>query len=306
MSVEDLQGGYTQIVRVWGFRYREYICQLNQLLREYPFIESEPIGCSVLGKAIPLLRIGKGLCKIHVNAAMHANEWITAPVLLRFVEQYARSLVSSQGRWGDEAHQWWNKYTLFAVPMVNPDGVDLSQSGIERGQPWADELIRWNGGSVDFSRWKANIRGVDLNDQFPANWEEERIRRGKCHPAASDFGGDFPLSEPESAALAELTKRESFDYVVSLHSQGREIYWNYRGYEPPESEGIANRLAIASGYEAIKLSGSDAGYKDWYIQQYRRPGFTVEAGFGINPLPPQDFEKIYEEVSLILAELFRL
>ena len=67
-----------------------------------------------------------------------------------------------------------------------------------------------------------------------------------------------------------------------------------------ESEALAERLALASDYVAVKLTGSDAGYKDWFIQQFRRPGFTVEVGFGVNPLPVETFALLYEEVVPIL------
>ncbi len=90
---------------------------------------------------------------------------------------------------------------------------------------------------------------------------------------------------------------------MSLHSQGGEIYWNYRGYEPPESKELAARLAAASGYRAVELTGSDAGYKDWFIQRFRKPGFTVELGIGKNPLPLADYEDMALETGWILATI---
>lgn len=85
-----------------------------------------------------------------------------------------------------------------------------------------------------------------------------------------------------------------------------EIYWNYRGYEPPESASFAEQLAIVSGYEAVQLTDSDAGYKDWFIQHYRRPGFTVELGVGVNPLPVESFADLYAEIVPILLTALEL
>ncbi|MMZ65273.1 Gamma-D-glutamyl-L-diamino acid endopeptidase 1 [compost metagenome] len=90
-----------------------------------------------------------------------------------------------------------------------------------------------------------------------------------------------------------------------MHTQGKEIYWNYREREPREAEAFAARLAAAGGYRAVKLTGSDAGYKDWFIDEFRRPGFTVEVGEGVNPLPLEDFEEMYKELEPILAEFIR-
>ena len=42
-------------------------------------------------------------------------------------------------------------------------------------------------------------------------------------------------------------------------------------------------------------NSSFAGYKDWFIQEYNRPGYTIEAGLGENPLPISQFDNIYEK-----------
>ncbi|WP_379391325.1 M14 family metallocarboxypeptidase [Paenibacillus lentus] len=301
--------GQKPIVRVYdGYRYEDGVVHIGQLLDRYEGLTRVEIGKSVLGRSIDALVIGKGADCIHVNASVHANEWITTPLLLRFIEELAASL-QSENRKADNSGSLLakrlNDVALWAVPMVNPDGMNLSQDGLWPGCPFREQLIKWNAGQKDFTRWKANIRGVDLNDQFPAGWEEERARRGMAGPASQDYGGEMPLCEPEAAALASLTRRLGFSRVASLHTQGREIYWNYRDMEPDSSEQLAGRLAEASGYEAIKLTGSDAGYKDWFISEFRRPGFTIEAGEGVNPLPTGQFEIIYGEIAPLLTEFVR-
>jgi g-D-glutamyl-meso-diaminopimelate peptidase len=103
--------------------------------------------------------------------------------------------------------------------------------------------------------------------------------------------------------MASFTNKHDFQRVIAFHTQGQEIYWNYRDMEPLESEPLAKRLAKVSRYKAVKLQGSDAGYKDWFIQQYRRPGFTVETGFGVNPVPLIQFRSMYDEVIGIMLEV---
>jgi len=276
---------------------------IGKLRNKYPFVEQDSIGTSVLGKPLHLLRIGSGPRHLHVNAALHANEWLTTPCLMSFIEQYAAAYAGGTGWNGRQPGEWYRNWTLWAVPMANPDGVELVQQGAAADHPYGDELMRWNGGRRSFRHWKANIRGVDLGDQFPAHWEEERARRGVPEPAPRDYSGPAPLSEPEAAALVRLAEQVPGDAAVSLHSQGGEIYWNYRGYEPPESRELAAALAAASGYRAVELTGSDAGYKDWFIRRFRKPGFTVELGIGKNPLPLADFEDMALETGLILAEI---
>lgn len=286
-----------------AYSYRHLCEQIGQLQRKYPtLLEVDSIGNSVLGKQLYRLRLGNGPLKVHYNGSFHANEWITTILLMKFVEDLLKDSTDQQIRQGKDVLQLLSKVTLDVVPMVNPDGVDLVQEGLTSDHPCYAALLEYNKGSFNFIDWKANIRGVDLNDQFPANWEIERERRSPDSPGPRDYVGMSPMSEPEAVAMAAHTRQCGFDLVMAFHTQGEEIYWNYRGYEPPESKVIADQLAAVSGYQAIELTGSDAGYKDWFIQDFRKPGFTVECGFGRNPLPIEQFPSIYDKVSKLMLE----
>lgn len=90
-----------QIVRLRGeYGYEDLREDLAALAQRYPFIEVGSIGTSVMGKDIPYVRIGQGPLKIHANASVHANEWLTTPCLLRFVERYAQGVDSMNGNEG--------------------------------------------------------------------------------------------------------------------------------------------------------------------------------------------------------------
>lgn len=279
---------------------------MKRLARAFPFLKVRTIGRSVMGKPIVAVGIGEGPFRWHLNAAMHANEWITSVIAMRYLEDYSRACRRRTSIGGADAAALYRRTTLWVVPMVNPDGVELVQEGLSPDHPHAHRIGRWNRGSSVFRNWKANIRGVDLNDQFPAGWEEERRRRGVPGPAPRDYSGETPLSEPEAAALAEFTEAHSFDAAIALHTQGEEIYWNYGGLEPQEAKSWAHRLGLASGYRPVELTGSDAGFKDWFIAKFRRPGFTVEAGYGRNPLPVSDFEDVYDDCMRLLTEALDL
>ncbi|MFC5471768.1 M14 family metallocarboxypeptidase [Cohnella suwonensis] len=276
--------------------------ELKRLEKAYSFVTTGTIGNSATGKPISFARIGTGPFRWHFNGACHANEWITTPLLTRFVVEYAEAISGKKTFWGKSSEDLLARNSLFVVPMLNPDGVALARHGLTDDHPFSEGLYQWNRGSNRFHRWKANARGVDLNDQFPAYWEEEASRRGVTSPCARDYGGLGPLSEPEAAALVAFTERNDFHAVIALHTQGEEIYWNYRGAEPPESRVWAERMALAAGYRAVYLEGSDAGYKDWFIHRFGRPGFTVEAGWGRNPLPTDGFEELYDDIARLLAE----
>lgn len=277
------------------YDYRTMMNDIEKLQMTYPFLLNRSIGNSVLSNTIPGLFIGNGQKHVHFNASFHANEWITTPIVMTFLNDYLLSLTNSSPIRGLYTLPLYMQTNLSIVPMVNPDGVDLVLNGPPANETIRKKLIGWNNGRTDFSGWKANMNGVDLNDQFPAEWELERERNRKT-PGPRDYGGERPLSEPESIAMAKLTKEMNFARVLALHTQGQEIYWGFQGLEPPESEPLVNEFARVSGYKPVQTIDSYAGYKDWFIQDWRRPGYTVELGLGTNPLPITQFDEIYEEM----------
>ncbi len=106
-----------------------------------------------------------------------------------------------------------------------------------------------------------------------------------------------PLTEPESLALYNYTLAHDFKLILSYHTQGEIIYWRYLDFEPAGAEELGKELARISTYtlDDEKETNSYAGYRDWYISKYNRPGYTFETGMGQNPLPISQFEKIYKD-----------
>ena len=106
-----------------------------------------------------------------------------------------------------------------------------------------------------------------------------------------------PLTAPESLAVYNFTLEHNFSLVIAYHTQGKEIYWNFQNINPPRGFEIANQFATISGYSVtnVPINSSFAGYKDWFILQYNRPGYTIEAGLGQNPLPVSQFDEIYRD-----------
>ncbi len=148
---------------------------------------------------------------------------------------------------------------------------------------------------------------MDLNLQFPAGWENAReikYSQGYISPAPRDFVGYGPLTEPEALVLYNFTLLNNFKLVLAYHTQGKEIYWQFQNYTPQNSLAIGTAFANSSGYVLADTpyNSSFAGYKDWFIQQYRRPGFTIEAGLGENPLPISQFNEIYNDNIGILIQ----
>lgn len=286
------------------YDYQSLLDDLDVLSCHYPFIKVESIGRSVLGKELLEVRIGQGEKIIHYNGSFHANEWITTAVLMKWLNDLLLAVTNDRTLCGMDCMPFYRDMSISMVPMVNPDGVDLVLKG-EKAAEGKVDVLKINNGNPAFYAWKANIRGVDLNNQYPANWEIEKRRKIPKAPAPRDFPGETALSEPEALAMKELAIRRNFERVLALHTQGKEFYWGYEGHEPEQAANVAREFEERSGYRAVKYVDSHAGYKDWFIQEFKRGGFTIELGKGINPLPLSHLPGIYEDsVKILMAGLY--
>jgi len=284
-----------------SFTFRLLSLCVEGLTARYPFIQTKIIGHSVAGRALYSLDIGSGNNHVMYNASHHANEWITTPVLMHFLEEYAASYSNSGSIFGYEARQIYERSTIHLVPMVNPDGVDLVTGAIPPGSALYRMAQDMNYLNLPFpDGWKANIKGVDLNLNYPAGWEiarEIKFAQGFTAPGPRDYVGPEPLSEPESRAMVMLSRTYDFRLTLSYHTQGEVIFWRYLDYLPPDSLEIVRLFSEVSGYTYLETpyASGHAGYKDWFIQEFNRPGYTIEAGLGANPLPITQFDKIYND-----------
>ena len=272
-----------------------------ELVKTYPFLRTELLTETAFGRKIRTLVIGNGPRKVLYSAAHHANEWITTPILLKFAEEFAEAIQNGKPIFGIDAKPLAEDVTISMVPMVDPDGVDLVTGAIGAGEGQYEiaRSMAENYPAIPFpDGWKANLLGVDLNLQYPAGWlqaREIKFSQDYTRPGPRDYVGRAPLSQKESRALAGYTEYMDPDLILAFHAQGQEIYWQFDGIEVPGAEKLGRRLAEVSGYtltEPAEVS-SYAGYKDWFIKTFRRPGYTIEVGRGTNPLPLEQFDEIY-------------
>ena len=274
-----------------------------KLTETYPALRTEVLTTTAFGRPVQTLVIGEGDRKVIYSASHHANEWITTPVILKFMEELAEAAQAGGKLYGVEAQNILKAATIYTVPMVDPDGVDLVTGAIEPGtlEYESANRIADNFPSIPFPNgWKANLLGVDLNLQYPAGWlqaREIKFSQGFTRPAPRDYVGRAPLTQRESIALADYTEAIDPALVLAYHTQGKVIYWQFRDYEVPGARELAEEFARLSGYtmEDTPYEASFAGYKDWFIQNWRRPGFTIEVGSGENPLPLEQFDQIYRD-----------
>ncbi len=282
---------------------------IRDIVNTYPFCRTEILATTAFQRPIPTLVIGNGPRKVIYTASHHANEWITTPVLLKFAEELAQAIQFGDRIYNRDARELAEQVTIYMVPMVNPDGVDLVTGAIQPGsaQYQLAEQLSANYPFIPFpDGWKANLLGVDLNLQYPAGWlraREIKFSQGFTKPGPRDFVGIAALDQFESRALAGYTRYIDPDLILAYHAQGKEIYWQFQDIEISGARDLGQKMADASGYTLadVPYASGFAGYKDWFIQEFRRPGYTIEVGQGINPLPLSQFDEIYRDNLPILV-----
>lgn len=219
------------------------------------------LGETTLGEKIPLLSKGNvaRAGKVLLIGATHAREYITAYLLRDLFEQYD----------GD--------YPVDLVPMLNIDGVRLSQGGLNALTLKLRDritLMRINGGSTDFSQWKANVRGVDLNVNNDAKWGQGQSNI--TYPAPENYIGPCPFSEVETYALKRVIDNGEYALVVCYHSKGEEVYYGFGNNYKYKAE--ASLVANGLGYKLKRTPKSSGGIKDYFTHSTGRLGLTVEVG----------------------------
>ena len=233
--------------------------------------EKVSLGKTISGRDIWLFRFGTGKKRFLATAGVHGREWITVLLLAELIKREGKG------------------YAFDCILCLNPDGACLATDGITSVEERRREgLIRINGGT-DFSMWKANARGVDVNVNFDADWGEGKYN--KTSPAPSDYIGKEPESEEETrAAVKAMTY--GYPLIVCYHSLGEEVYWgyehNFRHY------GEAKAYARHVGYELKRSEHSCGGMKDYYALRYDGLGLTVEVGeetYG-HPYPTERKEEL--------------
>ena len=290
------------IIENKDYSYFEICKIISALKKEYGFLETKVIGKSVLGRDIQAVSIGKGEENVLFAAAFHGSERITAVVLLKFINEVCDCLKNEKSMKSFSVKEIFKNSRLTVVPLVNPDGCEIARAGcITAGNkaPFVKRISKNN-----TLKYNANARGVDINHNFPAGWRElHRLEQqnGIFGPSVTRFGGEHAASEPETAALINLCESICFKHILAFHSQGEVIYHRYKKYLS-KAEKQANILSSISGYaleepEGLAVGG---GFKDYFIDKYSKPAFTIEVGKGENPLDSALAEEIYEKIKQML------
>lgn len=293
------------------YTYELLTSNIKQLASTYPgLISYQSIGKSEFNREIWAVKLGKGKSNVFFNGSHHAREWMTSIVLMKMIEDYAKYYKKNIPYSGYPVKTLLDQTTIWFVPMVNPDGVTLQQKGVNAfPKKYHSSLIKMNAGSKNFKRWKSNIKGTDINRNYPANWKT--IKDTLRYPSYQKYKGKTPLDTKEAKALVNFTYKIKPEISVSYHSSGQTLYWYY--YTKPKfvnrDKAIANKISKITGYKLMPLKDQKdgGGYKDWFISTFNRPSFTVEISPAVGPthVPLAYFPSIWKKnktIGLMIAE----
>ena len=148
-----------------NYNYSLLTQNLSTLSKTYPFLNYQVIANSVLGKKIYAVRLGYGKKEVFYSASIHANEWITSVLLMKFIEDYCIAYTNNSLLYGYSVRNLFNTVSIYLVPMVNPDGVDLVTGALSTtfyGYLNARKIANKFPDIPFPTGWKANIKGESL------------------------------------------------------------------------------------------------------------------------------------------------
>ncbi len=299
----------------YGFYgYNEMASDLVKLQEAYPAMRMDSLGKTVDGRELYRVIVGNPNAsrKILVHAGIHAREYIVCKLAMRQVASLLEMQKTGKVYGGKSVSNMLENTCIHFVPMANPDGISLVQYGI--GGIGSEELRnsilemagRENVSDLAsyFRLWKNNARGVNLNKNFDANWEQTVDRKG--YPSKDEYKGSSAESEIESKALADLQRKENFKCTLSYHTQGEVIYWYFgEGSYVNDARRLAEIVHKNSNYAVIDYYNENhaGGFKDFTERKLNVPSVTIECGKGVSPVPEQQIDKIWQEQKGVLPDL---
>lgn len=276
-------------------------------------IQVDSLGETVDGRQVYHIAIGNDTApkKIFINAGIHAREYLTSHLVMNQLVAFLKHVRSEDRYQGYTYQQLLENVQIHVVPMVNPDGITISQLGLDGIQKdeikqKIREIAKQDGATAEgyyLTRWKANANGVDLNRNFDALWNQYQ---GAGHPSSDKYKGTAVGCEVESAAMIALTQQEQFVRTISYHTQGSVIYWYFA------QEGELYETTLRFGERISRLTGypmdanyeylDPAGYKDWAICERNIPSLTIEIGKETSPVPFEQYTDIWKRNQYVWEE----
>ncbi len=261
------------------YYYNDLINDSSMLKIAYPdFIGTKFIGSTMSNRSILMLKVGRGEKGIIMTGGVHGRESINPVVLMAMIEYYAYAYsdpieqASIKNKTGVDIKEFFEEYSLYIVPLLNPDGYMIALRGYNIIH---NEECRMKAKSLNipYCEWKGNALGIDINRNFPSKNFKEK------------FEGDMPASELETKALIHLFHEVDSEIYIDFHSRGNEIFYHRKQMSKEYNENslcIARKIARVTGYSLVRpedeIESNDSGGNTvhYYSETFKKPAITIE------------------------------
>ncbi len=292
--------------------YEQYRYYVEVLALLYPeAVTLKKIGKSADGRSIYAYRLGTGKKEVYIDASTHAREHMTTNVVMAMIDTYTKGYINKKKLAQYDVEKLLSDVSIWFVPMVNPDGVMLVQQGLRSvSAEKRAKVLAYNGNSKNFARYKANIRGVDLNRNYNVAWKQTSTTpRARSYQF---YKGPNAVSEPETKAMVKFMKAHNFKTYIAYHSSGEILYWKYKQNttQLAQHQPLVTQIQQMTGYRPDNttgvVNGSGAG-QDWFVSMTGKPGITIEIApyAGNQPVPNSQWSSIWKKnkyVGLLVAK----
>ena len=269
----------------------------------------EPIATTSQGRNVWLIKFGnlEAKNKILITASIHAREYMTSQLVMRMLEEYVLNFDLPRSD-GSSYRQNFDSVCFYILPMINPDGVSISQFGVDGAtQELTKNWLQSFNSRNMLTQIKSNANGVDLNRNFPLGFGQEP--NISSVPNLSHYPGANPFSEVETQALGILLDGNNFVTCINYHSMGNVIYYGSSTNSLEVTEGCKNMASIVqsiNGYRKEYCGSAIGSFADYFGTVEATPSVTIEIGTA-NPVPISQFTNIYNQNILvwkIIANLY--
>lgn len=279
------------------YDYFNLVKDIKALTERFPFLTVKSAGVTELKRELYYIKMGKGEKRIFYNGSHSGYDWLTSLMLMKFLEDLCLCYEYNKSLGKVAIQDILKDYTFYIMPMVNPDGVELVVNGLSKDNAYYEKLLHWNNNSFDFSKWSANIRGVDLNYNYDIYWSKCKAKepnKGVFKPGPEKYCGEMPESEAETKAIVNLINKEKFSMIVCYHKEEEAIcYVKNSGSKVTRLRGLIKRELLMfseSNGDIDKEESISSNCKEWFIREMGKPAIAI----GID----NDIEFISNSISL--------
>ena len=280
------------------YSYTDMKSDLKKLEKSYGSILKVDIAGKSLDKRnLYYVTLGNVKAKktVYVETSVHAREYMNTKLIMKVIEDYCRGYDTKKYK-GKKYSKIFNKVKVVIMPMVNPDGVTISQYGPKKikSAKLRQNLYKMTR-EIDYREWKANARGVDIN----RNYAEGFGREGAKSPGYKMYAGKKPVSEPETKAQIFVVEKVKPDVVICYHQAGEVMY--HRKHTK-----LSNMLYSMTKYTHIISGETQYGTFSDYLDDRNILNCTLETGPMPAPVKNSEFKKIYRTNKNVLIAVAKM